>query len=490
MAIIPRMSPRGSPFGVDVPDAGNLRQLRRGGLGMLVLLLLASIFYQVPALASNRLACELFSWLFVVGALTAYWRGYIAMKTSSGQGGERQVIVGFALAFGLVSLVIPPFHSTDLFCYINRGWQQVAYDLNPYVHPLVNTPNWQLDPMFRAHWIKDVSPYGFLFEWLARGICQIGNGNWLATLLLFKLVCLVVYALTAWTVWKGCRRLGFANPERVVYLFLWNPVLIVHSLVNGHNDLWMGLLASAGVLSTVMGGWLWATPMLTAATLIKYASAALLPFTVLYLGRRVGWRRSLAGVGFAGIVFAVLAWPYIGGDRRLLMPVPNVANARVHNSPAALVLFLFEQCAGPFPALKLHLVEVTGAIKAVFWAVFLVFYSALAWNRFRSGPYDRASYLRDCVLIQFALICIASPKYYAWYLGMFYPLALWLPEGDRLRRVILAVTSAQLLSLTFVAQAHFLNVVLMLVVPMTWALMSGKGKSSVGWVLAQRCLGR
>ena len=88
-------------------------------------------------------------------------------------------------------------------------------------------------------------------------------------------------------------------------------------------------------------------------------------------------------------------------------------------------------------------------------------------------------------MIQFALICIASPKYYAWYLGMFYPLALWLPEGDRLRRVILAVTSAQLLSLTFVAQAHFLNVVLMLVVPMIWALVSGKGKSSVGWVLAK-----
>jgi hypothetical protein len=58
---------------------------------------------------------------------------------------------------------------------------------------------------------------------------------------------------------------------------------------------------------------------------------------------------------------------------------------------------------------------------------------------------------------------------------MFFPLALWLPEGDRLRRVVLVVTCANLLSLTFVAQAHFLNATLMLVIPLIGALRSGNG---------------
>jgi hypothetical protein len=101
------------------------------------------------------------------------------------------------------------------------------------------------------------------------------------------------------------------------------------------------------------------------------------------------------------------------------------------------------------------------------------------WIRLRDRHYDRATYLRDCVLVQFVLVCLVSSKYYAWYIGMFFPLALWLPPGDRLRRIVLAVSCAQLLSLTFVAQAHFLNSLLMLVLPVMWAAYAPPSPLSV-----------
>jgi alpha-1,6-mannosyltransferase len=445
---------------------------------MLALLGLAALFYQTPAVASNRIASEVFSWLFVGGMLVAFVRGYDALKAGANAAGEVRAIVGFATAFGLIALIIPPFHSTDTSCYINRGWQQVGYGLNPYLHPLHDTPNWRLDPMFRPEWIDAPSPYGFLFEGLACTICRLGNGNWIATLLLFKAACLVVFAITGWVVWKGCRSMQLPHPERALYLLLWNPLMIAHSLINGHNDLWMGMLAAVGVCLTVTGCWLWALPALMAATLIKYASAALFPFTLLYLGKRFGWWKAGASVGVALLVFALSAWPYLPENWRQLLVAQGGVNSSVQNSLAAMVLLVFEQVARWFPSLEPHWSLAASTIKITFWVGFFAFYATLAWVRVRGGRYDRSAYLRDCVLIQFVLICLTSSKYYAWYLGMFFPLVLYLPEGDRLRRVVLAVACAHLLSFTFVAQSHFLNAALMLVIPLIWALRSGSPASS------------
>jgi len=72
---------------------------------------------------------------------------------------------------------------------------------------------------------------------------------------------------------------------------------------------------------------------------------------------------------------------------------------------------------------------------------------------------------------------LASPKYHAWYLGMVLPLAVLLPTGGRLRAAVLALGVANLLSFTFVTQAHLLNVALMLGLPL-W-LVTGTDEAGV-----------
>jgi hypothetical protein len=467
------------------PDSGDewlngepSRTLRNAGIGMLLVLLLAAVVYQHPALASSRNVTGVFSCLLAAGMAAAYWRGYRALTDAGDADAARRAIIGFAVLFGLVALVIPPFHSTDIFCYLNRGWMQAGYHLNPFVHPLSDVPDWRRDPMFRDTWAFAPSPYGFLFELLAREICRLGHGNWDATLLLFKAAGLIVVGLTGVVVWKGCRVLGDPRPERSLYLLLWNPVVILHSVVNGHNDLWMGMLTSAAVLLTIMGAWVGAVPVLMAAVLIKYASAALLPFTVLFLARKVGWVKAGASVGLAVALCALAAWPYLSEDWSALMRRQGEANASVQNSLAAMLLFPFEVSARRFPTIREHWSQLSRAVAIVFWLGFLLVYASLAWTRLRDARYERETYLRDCVLIQFLLVCGASSKYYAWYLGMFFPLALWLPEGERLRRVVLAVVCAHVLSVTFVAQSHFLNTAAMLVIPTILALRAGEREST------------
>ena len=449
----------------DSPSDATSPALRNAGLAILALLVIAAVFYHTPALAANRVASELFAWLLAGGMLVAYVRGDIALQSCADLNGKAPVVRGFAAMFGLLSLLIPPFHSVDVSCYINRGWQQVHYGLNPYVHRVLDIPNWQLDPMFRPHWAEARSPYGFLFEELAWLICRLGGGHWTTTLLGFKVASLAVYTLTGWIVWLGCRRMGLPRPERQLYLVLWNPLIIVHSLINAHNDLWMGMLTAVAVYMAVTGTWLWTIPALVAAALIKYASAALLPFTVLFVGRHSGWRKTCAGMCLCISVIALSAWPYLHNDWRSFFTGQGTANTVVQNSLAGMALFPFEMAVRQRPSLQDSWEDVAKGITLTFGVAFLLFYASLFWKRLRGGPYNREVYLYDCVLVPFVLVCLASSKYYAWYLGMFFPMALWLPEGDRLRRVVLVVTCANLLSVTFVAQAHFLNTLLMLVIP-------------------------
>ena len=73
------------------------------------------------------------------------------------------------------------------------------------------------------------------------------------------------------------------------------------------------------------------------------------------------------------------------------------------------------------------------------------------------------------------LICVASSKFNAWYLGMILPLALLLEDDHWLRRLVILITGAELLSLTFVKQAYMLNYLAMIVIP-AWVVFRQERK--------------
>lgn len=98
------------------------------------LLSLAAVFFRVPALSASSLASELFRWFLALGMLAAYLSGYRLLRALSDVSGQRRTIVGFAAVFVVLALLVEPFHDIDLCCYINIGWQQAHYGLNPYFY--------------------------------------------------------------------------------------------------------------------------------------------------------------------------------------------------------------------------------------------------------------------------------------------------------------------------------------------------------------------
>ena len=445
------------------------RSLVFAGAGMAGLLALAAFLQHFPAFFYQRPVSEPFWWLFASGMLACYWYGYRAIRDASAEESQCLVIVIFAIVFCLLSFLIIPFHSIDLSGYINIGWQQAGYGASPYVTTLADIPNRDQDPMFRpSPWECTPCAYGFLFCRLAKLFCE--PGQWQLALFLFRALGVLVFLGAGWVVWRGSRLMGIAKPERSLFLFLWNPLVLMMFPVEGHNDLWMGLCTALSIFFAVAGVWLPVLPLLAMATLLKHYSAILFPFLMLYLVRRIGWKKTAVSMVLGLLLGIGIGWPYLV-DFRDFQFAQQLQNAgEMHNSLMTMLYFPFEIGQKHFPWLEPVGRWFVALLRPASSAGFVVFLLAMMWRRFRAPSYEGRTLLRDAVLLHFVLICLATPKFYCWYLGMFFPLALWLPEDDWLRRAVLAISAAQLLSLTFIGQAHFLNVLIMLVLPLAWAL--------------------
>jgi hypothetical protein len=461
MSVIHHMdvsSARTEQGGGGVPN----RTLARAGLLTAAVYLATLLFYARGFQGYTRAAREVFIWLAVLPLLYLFGRGYRVVRDES----ERvkvSTVVAFAAVFCALCVFVYPFHSTDVFGYVNRGWQQVHYHMNPYVHTVAEVPGWRADPMIWDHWIYNPNPYGFLFTLLARGLTSLGGGNWLVTLLLFKSVNAAAYAFTGWLVWSGAKHAGRARPVLALYSFLWNPLVLMHHLANGHNDILVGCVLALVVYLVVRGREVWVLPALAAATMLKYAPALLVPAALVYVYRRRGWKAAAAGCLLGLAVVAAASAPYLMDWREIKLEDIRDNATLIDNSLHSFLIHVFENVARlARPLAPLHDAVDSGirlALRGGF-AAFLLFVYVWFWRRV-SG--ERLIELTTLVML--VLMCVVSSKFNAWYMGMLLPTALFLPERHWLRRLTLLVACAQTLSLTFFKQAYMLNYFAMVIVP-------------------------
>lgn len=454
---------------------------------MLGLLAMTAVFYQIPALCGPRWAREVFVWPLMAALLFVYWRGYqsvLAQKT------EMKWLWLTGVLFALVAVLIPPFHSTDIYGYINRGWQQLQYGLNPYVHTVDHIPHWEQDSMITDHWVNNPSPYGFLYLLVAKALCWLGHGDKALTVLVFKAWNGLLYLMTALLIQLGAKRLnevgpenfrGKLRPELALCLYLWNPLVLIHSLANGHNDILMGFLVTLSALAAILGGWLWVLPTLMAATLVKYGALVILPLAVLALLKNRQWAALLGGTALSVLLFGVTGLPYLPDWQQFHLKEINHNAFVSHGSLHSLVYSMFKNLDKTvLPFLHPHRELVRSILKNLLLGSYLIFFVGLCWKRFRQPGYPATQWVRDALLAMTVLICLISLKFYPWYLGMFFPLAFFLPETDWLRRFIVVLSCTQMFSITFIGQAHLLNFALMTGLPLGWLWWNWKkGRLSV-----------
>lgn len=440
------------------------RAVRTAGLAAVGLYLLAAAFFTLAPGTPVAKVAEPFRWLLISGLLASFATGYRAVHQLPETARLRRQVVGYGAALAAAAVCVPAFQSTDLYVYVNIGWQQVGYGLDPYRSALFETPNWQSDPMFVQEWPFVPCSYGFLFALETRAVCALSGPNHALAVVGFKAIALATFFALGAAVWIGCRLLERPNPVRGLYLVLWNPLLLLHGVSNAHNDLQFALGVAVAVVGFVRGRWLIVFPALAVAALVKYLSVILVPFFLVAAVRRFGWVR----VGLSGSVALALAvacwWPYRTGFDESYLSRTGSNHSTAHYSLASIAVFSFEVVfkgetrewlVGPFYT----------ALKAACLCAFAVLY-LVALVRFVRSPRAKDAGLAYASVFTLLGLILISPKYHSWYLGMVLPLAVWLPVGSLTRRLALAMGVSNLLSFTFVYQSHLLNALLMHVVPL------------------------
>jgi hypothetical protein len=436
-------------------------RLRWVGVLTAAVYLLTIIFYFKGPQSHSRTGRELFAWFLVFACLLLFWKGYRIVN--DGQEMPVRMVAGWGAVLCLLAVFIFPFHSTDVFGYINRGWQQVQYHQNPYVYFTAEIPQWQQDPMVRDHWIYNPNPYGFLFTLLARVLTRIGSGNWWVTLFLFKGMNVLVYGATSWLVWSGARRLGHSRPVTDLYLFMWNPLILLHHIANGHNDILTGYFVALAMYFAVAGAGFWIIPMLVLATLLKYGPAILIPFALIYVIKNYGWKIAILSSLLGAVIFVAVSAPYLLDWKQFRLDDIKFNATLIDNSLHSFLIHIFENIARLVPPLSTYHELIDGLIKNILrLGLMLVLLGQLATI---PKNFSATDFLRKSLVVMFVLICIASSKFNAWYMGMLLPHALLLDPKYWLRRLVVLISGAELFSLTFFKQAYILNFFAMILVP-------------------------
>ena len=421
------------------------------------------VVYHFGAESLAHFSREFIAWFVVLSLMALYGYGWRLARTSPAI--SLRLVVTFGLMFGLVCVAIAPFHSTDLYSYINRGWEQTHYHLNPYVRTVSSIPNWERDRMFATAWVDNPCPYGFLFALIARSLAWLGNGNPLVTSFLFKTLDLACFAGIGWLLFAAGKELRLDRLDLPLYLFLWNPLVLLHEIANGHNDLLVALFLMIAIYFIVTERMVFVIPALICGALIKPPLAITVPFALVLVLRSADIRETLTSLGLALIAIAATAAPYIADLRNF--PLAVMADNLLSTTGSLKSVFddLLKAIAETLPALHLPIPNLSAAFGAVIWLSFAGFFFLQLIRFAENNGYLVKRFLAVTVLMQFVLIAVASSKTYPWYINMFLPAALLLRLPNWLTRLVVVVSCTELLGFTFLGQAHFLNYLDLIALP-------------------------
>jgi alpha-1,6-mannosyltransferase len=310
-------------------------------------------------------------------------------------------------------LMSPPLFTRDVFSYLAQGGLPLAgfdpYAVGPDAMPGIFTDN------VHFFWQDTPAPYGPLFILIAKAVAWVTGDTIILGVVLMRLALLPGLLLFVWALPELTRRLGGRVPV-ALWVAVANPLMVIHMVGGGHNDLLvMGLLA-AGALIALRGGHIAGIALVTGAMAVKASAAIALPFLVLVWAahlsgsRRVRIAKAIAaGSGVFVVVFAActfaagvgLGWlPALSAPSMIVnwMSLPTAVGEFTHT----LISMIVNVPKQPF----VNVTRVLGGILLVYIAV-------QQWLAARDGGPD-AVRRAGIVLLATAVL---SPAMLPWYVS-------------------------------------------------------------------------
>jgi hypothetical protein len=344
---------------------------RKIAISSLLLYGTTAAFFSSSALLQHQAAVNIFICCAMLLLMWLYIAGLRALQRDSGPV-PLKIIAGVAALSGLLLLGMPPFDSTDMYAYIHTGWLQ-HYGLNPYISIGAEVPGWQSQQDFSIIYAYEPSIYGFLFTWICKTFCQLGHGSLLWTLLLFKSANFFAFGLSGTLLYALAKILKIARPHLSLYLFLWNPLILLEFIGNGHNDILMIMFLLLALYLVAMDRWLWVFPVLLCSVMIKFTSVILVPFVFLYCIKSRRLLPAVAGFVPACVILWLISAPYLPGLQHARLGGMSAQYTMTSGCVYQVVSEIYKMLAHLFPFMKGGLTGFEWLVREVLTAAYALF---------------------------------------------------------------------------------------------------------------------
>jgi alpha-1,6-mannosyltransferase len=233
-------------------------------------------------------------------------------------------------------LAAMPLASTDLYSYAAQA-QLSRRGFDPYTATPADLPGKFLDNV-AWKWVDTPSPYGPMWVAISRWAAALTGNHALISVLLLRLLPFGSLIVIAWLLPVLSNRFG-VRADIAVWLVVANPVMIIHGVGGGHNDvvMVMFLLAAVCVVSRPgagMGDLAAAAVLSTLAGAVKAPGLVAVAFIVpIYLMPRAGikareWVRCCGLVAVTAVLVfglaSLVAGVGLGWTRQISTSIPVI----------------------------------------------------------------------------------------------------------------------------------------------------------------------
>lgn len=209
-------------------------------------------------------------------------------------------ILTISLFLGLLLIMIGPLLSQDFKNYIMQARILSVYRENPYYVAVEKFPG---DPFAKGvFWSWATTAYGPFWVILSSAFIFFAKDSFFLSYFLLKLIPFLSYLGLIWQIDKLQADTGNKNRTYLPFFFAFNPFILLHFLVDGHNDILMSFLIIFSLYILVKkNNFVLSAVIFTFAALIKYIPLILLPIFLLYLISTAGFKKA---VNYLAVILA------------------------------------------------------------------------------------------------------------------------------------------------------------------------------------------
>lgn len=307
----------------------------------------------------------------------------------------------FIILISVLSGIILPNNSTDVFYYMGVGRLDAKYDVDIYESNFNEKQKEYLDDeiVAKSPEINHKFIYGVVWEKICKFVGSIPINSELILLYIFKILNIIVHILNCYLIYK------ITKSKKLLYLYGLNPLVLFEGIINCHNDIYLILFMLIAIYLKKRDKIGLATLSIAIGSMIKYTPMIILPYILI----DKKWKEKIKYlIGFA-LVFLIVN-VLLTGDITKILSVLNQTGKYSNSLYLELILM-------NVPANIIQLSNLVGKI------IFVIIFVIAVFNK---KCKNAQTYLY--LLMLFLLLAITNFK--AWYIMWLFGLITELNKKD------------------------------------------------------------